>query len=223
MCTEVHGEDPNDIGFSTPDELDAERIAFFKSLSSVTNGNMKNSLAINVNFDRRFMAKLGLGIGYCLFGKRAVESEYSKELRKGLWHRDSELEGGDADIEATMPDIRGAGVWKSKELMALSEIVGEQYAISLVILPCKEGVVASLNIGKGTSSAVMCASYEGLNPADIESIRDGKIILLYKHIQTSVSLSLPEYLSYKLGHLKHPRLTEINSRISKNEGYFRNL
>ena len=72
MCTEVRGEDPKDIGFSLPDELDIERINFFKSLSAINNGDMKNQLSFNVNFDRRFMAKLGIGIGYCLFGKKVL-------------------------------------------------------------------------------------------------------------------------------------------------------
>ena len=64
---------------------------------------------------------------------------------------------------------------------------------------------------------------EDLNSAELENLRDGKVLLIYKNLQTSVSLSLPEYVAYKIGNLHIPRLAEINDRISKNKNYFKNL
>lgn len=216
MCTEVHGEDPKDIGFSSPDELDVERINFFKSLSSINKGEMKNHLSFNVNFDNRFMAKLGIGIGYSLFGKKVLETKYGKELHKGLWHRES------AHIDF-MPQVRGASAWMSKENKLFNDLVGEEHAVSLIILPTGDGVAVNINIGKAMSSTVMCAECKDLNSAELDYIRDGKVMLIYKHLQTSVSLSLPEYMAYKIGNLHIPRLAEINDRISKNKDYFKNL
>jgi hypothetical protein len=220
MCTEVHGEDPKDIGFSSPDAIDVERIAFFKSLSSITNGEMKNQLSFNVNFDQRFMAKLGIGIGYCLFGKKVLETEYGRELRKGLWQRESVREGVDVDVA---PQLRGASAWMSNEDKTFKNIVGEEHAVCLIILPTGDGVVVNINIGKTVSCTVMCASSEGLNSEELDYISGGKVILLYKHLKTSVTLSLLEYVAYKVGNFHPPRLAEINDRISKNKGYFKNL
>lgn len=220
MCTEVHGEDPKGIGFSCPDETDIERIRFFKSLSSVTNGEMKNRLSLNVNFDRRFMAKLGIGIGYCLFGKKVLESEYGKELRKGLWYRESALETNGDDF---LPLIKGSPAWSSKVDKTFTNLVGEEHAVSLIILPAGDGVAVNINIGKAMSCTVMCAAYEDLDSTDLDNVCNGKVILIYKYLQTSIKLSLLEYVAYKTGHYQHPRLTEINDRISKHKGYFKNL
>ncbi len=220
MCTEVQGEDPRDIGFSSPDKIDTERIAFFKSLSSITNGEMKNRLSFNVNFDRRFMAKLGIGIGYCLFGKKMLETEHGKELRKGLWYQESAQGAEDEDF---MPQVRGASVWLSKENKTFTNLAGEEHAVSLIILPIREGVAVNINIGKAMSGTVMCAAYEDIDPAVLDSIREGVVVLIYKHLQTSISLSLPEYVAYKTGYYQHPRLAEINDRINKHKGYFKNL
>ena len=163
------------------------------------------------------MSKLALGIAYCLFGRKALETEYGKELRKGLWYRESECDPGSGDI---MPQIRGTSVWAMKGNEALSNITGEEHAVSLIILPVGDGVAVVLSVGKKTSGAVMCASLENLTDADLVGIREGKVILLYKHLQESVSLSLPAYLAHKLGNSKHPHLTQIEDRIRRNDGYF---
>lgn len=221
MCTEVHGENPETIGFSIPDDLDIERIDFFKSLSSVSNGNLNIQLALNVNFDQRFMAKLALGVAYCLFGRKALETEYGKELRKGLWHQ--EATGDKEGSDSSMPQIRGASVWAMKGDSNFGNIVGEEHAVSILIIPSGDGVAININMGKKTSGTVMCASLDNLTDAELDYIRDGKVILLYRYLQESVPLSLPAYLAHKLGHSQHPRLTEINDQINSNKGYFKNL
>ena len=219
MCTEVSGANPADIGFSSPDELDEERITFFREYGN--SGVKKNQIPMNMLFDHRFLAKLAIGIGYCLFGKKALESEYGRELRKGLWYRYPTQDQLDHSTPA--PKIRGTTLLGHDENKALTCFIGEQHAVSLIITPSTEGVAVKLNIGKELSWTVMCASYEGLERSDMEYLGEGRVILLYKHIQKGIYLSLPEYINYKLGHLRYPELTEINEQINKNEGYFRNL
>jgi hypothetical protein len=212
MCTVVQENDPKEIGFSCPDELDVERINFFKSLASVNNGNISIRLSLNVNFDRRFMAKLGLGIGYCLFGEKVLATDYGKELRKGMWCQDSTHEVE----EECLPLVRGASVWMSKADEKFSNLVGEEHAVSLIIVPAGVGVAVNINIGQEMSGTVMCAATKDLDATDLDSIREGKVILIYKYLQTSISLPLPEYLAYKTGHYLPPSLAVINERICKN-------
>lgn len=211
MCTVVQGNDPKEIGFSSPDELDVERIDFFKSLSSVSSGEMSIRLALNIDFDRRFLAKLGLGVGYCLFGKKVLDTEYGKELRDGLWRKES-IQGAE---DERLPQVRGASVWMSKTDEKFINLVGEEYAVSLILIPAGDGVAVNINIGKKMSGTVMCAAFKDLDEADLDFIREGKVILLYKHLQTSVSLTLPEYLAYKTGHYHPPCLADINARMNK--------
>ena len=201
------------------DDLDVERISFIKSLSSISNGDMHVHLAINVNFDQRFMAKLALGIAYCLFGRKVLETEYGKELRKGLWYREAEC-AGDGDF---MPQIIGSSAWSMKDDEKFSDIIGDEHAVSLIILPIKEGVGMTLSVGKKTSGTIMCASLENLTEGDLKGLRKGKVILLYKYLQESVSLSLPDYLAHKIGNFQHPRLKQIEDRIRRNKDYFKNL
>lgn len=89
MCTTVEGADSSDIGFSTPDELDIQRIRYFTSVGEKTEPR-KHSVEMRVVFDQRFMSKLATGISYCLFGKKVLGSPYGLELHKGLWHKDGE-------------------------------------------------------------------------------------------------------------------------------------
>lgn len=211
MCTEVQGGNPEEIGFLRPDELDVERIDFFKSQSSVTNGDMSVRLALNVDFDRRFLAKLGLGVGCCLFGKKILDTEYGKELRRGLWLKDSIIGAEDG----ALPLVRGASVWASKADDKFSNLVGEEYAVSLVIVPAGDGVAVNINIGQRMSGIVMCAAFSDLDAADLDCIREGRVILIYKYLRTSVSLTFPEYISYKTGHYQPTCLVDINARINK--------
>ena len=174
-----------------------------------------------MNFDQRFMAKLALGVAYCLFGRKTLETEYGKELRKGLWHQEATDDKERSD--SSMPQIRGASAWAMKGDTTFGNIVGEEHAVSILIIPSGEGVAININMGKKISGAVMCASLDNLTDAELDYIRDGKVILLYKYLQENVTLSLHTYLAHKLGHSQHPRLTEINDRINSNNGYFKNL
>jgi hypothetical protein len=181
-----------------------------------------NNIPINMSFDHRFLAKLALGIGYCLFGNKALESEYGKELRKGLWHR--ELISDQPDDSPDIPTIRGTTLLGHEQNAALTEFIGESHAVSLIIMQSPpEGIAVKLNFGKESSWTVMCASYEGLENSDLDWLGAGKAILLYKHLQKGFCLNLPDFMAYKLGHFHHAELNTINEQINKHEGYFQNL
>lgn len=96
MCTPVEGANLADIGFTTPDSLDTARIDYFYN-ASLDQQMRRNSLAIYTRYDTRFMAKLGVGISYSLFGGKIFDTEYFKELQKALWYREGE----------SFPDIQG--------------------------------------------------------------------------------------------------------------------
>lgn len=219
MCTEVRGANPEDIRFSTPDDLDQQRVNFFRTQSM--SGEQMNQIAFNAKFDQRFLSKLAIGVGYCLFGNKAMQSEYAKELRKGLWYREQNSDA--SDDSSSIPKIRGTTLLGHEQNSQLSKFIGEQHAVTLVIMRSTEGVAINLNIGISLSWTVMCATYEGLKNEDLEYLGEGKVIILYKYLQKAICLTLPEYLAYKLGRFQHDELNAINEKINKHENYFKHL
>ncbi len=212
MCTIVDGADPADIGFAPPDRLDAARIEFFRTACSGEQ-TRKNSLAIYTRYDVRFMAKLALGVGYSLFGEKILSTDYTAELQKALWHREGEQ----------LPDIQGTTDLAGHFDQLFKDVTGHQYAVTLLILPSKEGVAVNLNLGSKMNWIVKCASLENLDAADIEPIKDGVVIILYKYLQRGFTMTLPEFIAYKGGMIDHNDLATINNHIGKHSEYFKNL
>lgn len=176
---------------------------------------------MNMRFDHRFLAKLALGIGYCLFGRKALESEYGKELHNGLWYR--ELPSDQQGPPQPIPKIRGTTLLGHDQDKALTSFIGESHAVTLILMRSSEGVAVQLNLGKEHSWTVMCASYEGLEDSDLEYLGDGVVIVLYKYLQKGIVLPLPDYLNHKLGNTHHAELAAINEQIGKHKKYFQNL
>lgn len=212
MCTPVDGANPADIGFAVPDRIDKDRIQFFQTACSGEQVR-KNSLAIYTRYDMRFMAKLGLGVGYSLFGEKILASDYSGELQKALWHREGEQ----------LPNIQGTTDLGAGFDQLFKDVTGHQHAVTLLILPSKDGVAVNLNLGSKLNWLVKCASLDNLNAADIEPIKDGIVVILYKYLQRGFTMPLPEFIAYKGGIIKHKDLSSINDHIDLHTDYFKNL
>lgn len=212
MCTKVVGANPLEIGFEHPDELDQQRIEYFLNASAVSN-DRKNSYSFNTQFDLRFLAKLAIGVSYCLFGKKVLDTQYGRELNKALWHREDE----------DLPLVRGLPMLAQRKDPTLSNLVGFQYAVTLVLFATPEGVSINLNIGAELNWTVLCASCEDLTAEDIAKIGNGKILLLFRSPQKGIFMDFPLYLAHKLGHSRHAELVEIEKLIEKSEGYLKAL
>jgi hypothetical protein len=212
MCTEVVDCDLSQIGFSEPNELDKERITFF--LDKCGGGKEQhNQLMLNVAYDHRFLAKLGLGISYCLFGEKALESNYGKELQKALWHKSG----------SPTPQVMGSTAMGNSN-DASKELCGLDNAVTIAILIVGDHVAVNLNINKQLNWSVKCANAPDLLGSDLGIIgEEGLCIVLYKPIQKCVQLSLAELIAHKTGDMPHPELISIEKVISNNAGYFENL
>lgn len=212
MCTTVDGADPADIGFEAPDELDLLRIRFFNEACHASR-TRQIQLAMYTRFDSRFLAKLGLGIAYSLFGNKALQTDYAEQLYKALWYRDGDNR---PQINSNSPIGHGSNPQFSK-------LMGEKSAVTIAILPSPEGVAVTLNIGSSLNWVVMCASHEDLTEEDISPLQDGQVIVLYRQLQQGVVLGLPEYLAHKCGSHPHPELTAISAKSSLYCDYLKNL
>ncbi|MGA9112041.1 MAG: HNH endonuclease [Smithella sp.] len=212
MCTTVEGANPADIGFEASDELDQLRVDFFNEACHAAQ-TRKNRLAIYTLFDFRFLAKLGLGIAYSLFGVKALQTVYAEELYKALWYRDGDSQ---SQINATSAITHGNDP-------RFSKLTGEENAVTVTILPSHEGIAVSLNLGVSLNWIIMCASLEGLTTEDIGTLQYGRVIVLYRQLQRGINLGLPQYIAHKCGNHPHPELTEISAQLSLYRDYFKNL
>jgi hypothetical protein len=212
ICTTVDGANPADIGFEAPDELDQLRVEFFNEACHVAK-TRQNQFSIYTQFDFRFLAKLGIGVAYSLFGKKALQTAYAEELYKALWYRDGDPQ----------PKIIATSAFAHENDPQLLKLTGEKGAVTITILPNPEGIVVSLNLGGSLNWIVMCASHEKLTTEDINTFQDGRVIVLFRQLQRGVAVAFPEYIAHKCGNYPHPELTEISARCSLYRDYFKNL
>ena len=204
--TEVGGFDLSSIGFSEPDELDRQRINFLREETQKT--PVRNvSIPMNLHFDYRFMSKLALGVGYAIFGDKLLQSNYYKELQRGLWYRDGE----------PTPEIRGTAALGQSQI-AISEtfkkFTGMIHAVTLIISVVPEGAVLTLTLGSSHVWNVLCATRELVTDDFVLEFGDGKVFVIYPFLSECIELTLAGLLGHKLGAHVDPKLASAEIRAS---------
>ncbi|MGF1689694.1 HNH endonuclease [Photobacterium kagoshimensis] len=150
MCTQIQGADPKSIGFTDATELDNERIDYFHE--NCSNGQERNNqVAMNLDFDVRFLAKLALGIAYVYFGKSALQGTEAEELYKALWLKP----------DAPKPKIKGTSVHNQSDTF-LKEQCGIDYGTTISLLPTSGCVALNLNINRKLNWVINCADFKQL-------------------------------------------------------------
>jgi hypothetical protein len=218
MCTQIEGADPATIGFSNPDALDEARIAYFKEQTSISSGDMKNSLSFNLRFDLRFLCKLGTAVAYSFFGEQFLNSTYAKELRDGVWYRYENPNQEPIDL----PQIKGVSAFGFDDAR-LKKLLGMKGAVVIVLTPFPEGIAMLLMIGDQHFGSIKIADVQEVDQEKIQGIGAGKVFLIFRFLKNFLELPLPNYIAHKLGNYKSLDLAEIEEKISRNEGYFQNL
>lgn len=210
-CTTIEGFDLANIGFSTPDNLDRERLSYFLQQTK-DNQQAHGRMTMDAHFDQRFMSKLALGLSHALFGGEVRDSRYSQELRKGLWFRSGE----------SIPEVRGVSTFSDQNSL-FKQHLGIDYGVTVTICPVDEAVGVVLNIGRTLAFAVMCAELEELSEAHVSQLGQGISLVLLGPLQSSVRLTTPELVAHNLGAVEHSELSEIAKLADERMSYFRNL
>ncbi len=209
LCTKTDIQDLSKIGFSEPDETDHDRINFLNSIGS---RQKKASVSMNIKFDHRFLAKLSLGISYCLFGEKVLEHEYAHELRKGLWYKETD----------PVPNLLGT-MNLNKPDKFLKEVLGIKGGVAICLMMHKEGLSMNLNISEKMHWTALTTPSEILSSEDMKKIGDGKIYLLFQDIQQCISTNLPKFIAHKTSPMKIQKLSDIEHIMDKNKNYFKEL
>lgn len=165
-----------------------------------------------IRYDVRFMAKLALGMSHVLFGCEIGNSGYANELYKALWFKE-----GDAE-----PSVQGMGALSSVDNF-LEEHCGATHGVTITVLRVSEVIAVNLNLNRKMNWAVVCAKIQDLTNEQIEKIRDGICIVLFKPLDKVVKVTLPELIAHNLGNIRHPELAEIEHQANMHSDYFQDL
>lgn len=213
MCTRLDEEDEilPKIGFSSPDEVDKERIEFF--LENVRGGKEQHcKINKNIFAENRFIAKLAIGILHCLFKKSQFSSEYMEELYKGLWYR----------LGDDSPKIRGSGAFA--EGQKFKSLLGVPYGTTISIFKSDNKLIININIGMALNYIIQCGEIETLDSQEAMLFEQGGMcIVIYKSLRRFIELGFHDFLAHKSGDYVNNDLAEIEGMIRNNEDYFQNL
>lgn len=198
VCAQVEGADPKSIGFEEPDELDRARVDYFLKCS-VGKPTRKMEISFDFKFDQRFMCKLAIGVAYCLFGSKILETEYSKELYKGLWYRG----------EGEMPKVSGVGIFGGDINESYTQLLGFPNSVVVSIIEVDRNVAVNLNICGKMNATIFCAVANDLNDSDLAGIGLGQMIFLVRALNFGKQVDLPSFMAYHLGLMELADLDEI--------------
>lgn len=211
MCTTFLDFDTGSIGFDKADELDQARIAFFKSKVLIKDETRKNRLSINTKFDDRFLCKLGFAIAYGLFGDSFLDSEYARELRKGIWHNPN-------DGEASK--LFGLSTSFNKDKL-LEKSLSLDGAVVIAIIKSHEGHCMSLSISDKQFCIIKIAD-SLLEYPDYQSNNffNGIAYVLVPGLKKHIIMPIIKFIEYKLGNTSHSELDEVAKIVNRNKAYF---
>lgn len=203
LCTSVEGIEPAMMGFKPPDSLDEERTAFiFANCGQDAAG--RGGFSMYLNHDVRFLAKLAIGTAYCLFGERALKTDYAEELYRALHLRPDD----------DLPNIFAVTHFETSKDAYLQNIMGIEGCVTLALTVYPEGVFINLNIDSSMNWMIKCAEVEGLKSEDLAYVGVGRVFVLSRQMQTSVELSLVEYIAHKNGSTRQHVLDRIESLVA---------
>jgi hypothetical protein len=198
LCGAVGGGDPRSIGFKDGDTLDIKRVEYFKSMCT-DEIYRKQNLAMYISFDVRFLAKISIGLSYCLFGSKVLATEYSDELYKALWYRPDD----------EMPKLRGSSLFSHEGDDTFKELTGVEHVTTLIIQRIGSEIALNMNLGKRLVWTAQICSCENLTTEDYDLVGDGLAIILSRPLRRAISLGLPEFMLHKSGSKINDEINEL--------------
>lgn len=211
MGTVWEGADPSSIGFSDPNEEESEVLAYLKEMC-FSGAIRKQSLSMYVDYEKRFMAKLALGVSHVLFGPAVQTNDYIHELRKGLWFKQGD----------PMPSIYGQSALNDEKEL-LKAFLGVRSGVVISLVPMPKGVVLNLNIRQEMCWTIVCARLNDLSKNQIEALGEGQCFVIYRPISKVVRLTLPELVAHGSGSFIHSEIASVEAASGEYHDYFKNL
>lgn len=189
-------------GFDAPNTLDIANIAAIRAGV----GGFCGRASFNLEFDYRFAAKLGLGVGYSLFGEAFVSTEHAAELRKGCWP------GKHSEIL-----IRGVPMF-GVQVPLVGSVASYPGAVVLTVMPAGDSYAMTITIDEGRPIVVALA------PTDIScsglDTFEAYALLLFPSLRQHVETTLAKLIGHRNKLWEVPELTAIDERLVRAERFW---
>ncbi|MGL4674537.1 MAG: HNH endonuclease [Wohlfahrtiimonas sp.] len=207
-CTTLQLIDENNntvkIPYDEPDYIDQERISFIRNLSSNDN---QAKLSLDINCSYRFLAKLAIGISYCLLGKAGLTNTYSDELYKAINFREG-------DAEANISGI--SNISENPLPNDLKILFTNPGAITVIISIIFDSLTLHLNIGNQHWTFKLASLNDIKNiqklPECLQGYGNGFVLIIYPAINKAIYREFAQYIQYKVGGTD-PELDAINEQM----------
>lgn len=205
--SKISGIDLARLGFNEPNDIDKDRIDFF-----LENLSCKRQLKYSkyIHSDKRFIAKLGIGLLNCLFPYSHFQNDYLEEMYKMLWYRNGEC----------LPRLRGC-IDADKNLKIL---LGVPSGITIAVMQSGTSIVMSLNIAQKLHWIIKCAGVEELDYRDRAILNNGgRVFIIYRALGEYIEMSMDELILHKTNSCLHKNLQEVELILEQRKDYFRKL
>ena len=202
ICTQVEGFDMKIIGFSCADNIDKARIEYF--INQCTGLKTRhNQILIDLHSNRRFMAKLVLGMTISLFGYDILNTDYYQQLRSALQYKVSEKSA------ISCLDLSSKLTQESQ----LQHGLGIPFGVTITVIKSIGELILNLNINTSINLSIVCAKIEELSHEQISKIENGICVILCKPLNLGFKLTHSELILHNMNIIKHPKLSQIEERL----------
>jgi hypothetical protein len=178
--------------------------------SAAKKGNsVRGRVVVDINFERRWLCKIALGVGQKLLGDEYLKTSYRLALKEVLWRKDPEVD------DSTL--LRGAGYWSEKRDLEVLKWPG---AWVISIISANDGLSLNITTPSGKSMTIVICD-------DLSLICIGRKIAIFENIYLAIPslgvgigpLTLEEYVLHKSGNRRLPALTKVEERRVERHGF----
>ncbi|ANH74872.1 HNH endonuclease family protein [Ralstonia insidiosa] len=191
------------LGFDFPTRADS-RFEFIRDRVFAPGRQGSGKITWDVNFERRFLAKLALGLGVCSGGDRYVESSYADKLRAVLWRKDE---------TAAAPELLGYSdmLASTSPKEPWQELISLPNAITLTTALSEQSFGYHLSLGGKHLGGLQISDDPDLFPRPDGEPASQPVYVSVPSLNTVVTLPLHELIAHKTGNYRHPQLTWLES------------
>lgn len=190
--------------YSSMDYVDERRLQFFQEKGFITNEKIHIKYSVNVNNSYRLMAKLALGISYCLLGQKGIEGKYAEELYKTLWYREGDLETGMNGYDSFYSDDSDP---------VIENLMSNKGAVTISVMAIGRSLGVNLSIGRMHKTVKFFEMGDAdLLPNILQNKGAGFVLILYPAINRMIYRDLMDYIAYKSG-ANDSELDKINQQL----------
>lgn len=207
-CYVVNAELPPEwASFKKPDPSDAIQAADLEIVRSIQEAsqqgqNIRVSPVIRPDLSHRFLAKIALAVGYKAFGRRFLETDYAKDLRRGFREVDP--------AKRQENPVKGSGYFGNLDLCGAEESLAWPGTWVLIQLVLDRKLSLLIITPAGKSMCILVSDDTGLIGGLGTDWECGRVWLTIPSLgEAAGPISLPAYLAHQTNCKPIPALAKL--------------